>query len=314
MQLLRICLLLFAVHCMEAQPALTRASFSTSGLSNAKVLTNLYLGDFVNVTLERNGIMFKALFSQYLDAFARHCNAFLPANKVEIMRTVCAQEQTPVNRYGAAVGPTTCTQYRTEGTGLYADPVLYRADVQLESATALDSIGQVMRTMQQGNPLGSAMNTVGSVQVMANDMNSLVRINACNSTGLKRFQENVVQFALGKSPVRLEPASRQAQAGPFKDSDYTKLVEDLVFEQSRSWMMNRFVGGSVSNVIVSSRDSAGRPAVLAAQYLFNGRSRGSVKVTFTDGLPACMYFFDLPSMCRAPSSRIIAAYENGNYR
>ena len=39
-----------------------------------------------------------------------------------------------------------------------------------------------------------------------------------------------------------------------------------------------------------------------------------VTVTFTDGLPACLYFFDLPSVCRAPSSRIIAAYDGGHYQ
>ena len=326
MRLLQICFALLAVRGLPAQPPakggaeLTRAGFSTTGLSNAKVLTNLYLGDFLHVEMERNAIMFKVLYGGYLEAFARRCDAYLPANKVEMTRSVCAQEQYPVNRYGARVGPSSCVSYRTEGTGLYADPALYAAEQQLDRETALDSVGQVMRTMGQSNPLGSAMNTVNSAQVMTNDMNALVHLNACGSPGLKRFQENLKLFALGKSPIRLDGvagpsnASKAAPGAPFKDSNYTKLVEDLVFEQSKTWMMNRFVAGSVSGVAVSSRDGAGRPAKLTGRYLFNGRSQGSVVVTFTDGLPACLYFFDLPSVCRAASSRVIAAYENGNYQ
>jgi hypothetical protein len=325
MRLLQICFVLLAVRGVPAQQVkagaeLTRASFSTSGLSNAKVLTNLYLGDFLHVDLERNAIMFKVLYNNYLEAFARRCDAYLPANKVEMTRSVCAREQYPVNRYGAQVGASTCVEYRTEGTGLYADPALYAAEQQLDRETALDAVGQVMRTMTQSNPLGSAMNTLNSAQVMTNDMNALVRLNACTSPGLKRFQGNLMLFALGKSPIRLAGDATPSSPGkagpgaPFKDSNYTKLLEDLVSEQSKTWMMNRFVAGSVSSVAVSSRDAAGRPSKLVGRYLFNGRSQGSVTVIFTEGLPACLYFFDLPSVCRAASSRVIAAYENGNYQ
>jgi hypothetical protein len=307
MRLLQICLVLLVVRAVPAQTA--RAGLDTTGLSNAKVLTNLYLGDFLHVELERNAIMFKVLYNSYLEAYARRCDASLPRDKVEMTRSVCAREQYPVNRYGARVGPSTCVEYRTEGTGLYADPALYAAEQELDRATALDSVGQVMRTMTQSNPLGSALNTANAAQVMTNDMNALVRLNACAGPGLKRFQDNLMLFALGKSP-----AGKPAPGTPFKDSNYTKLLEDLVSEQSKTWMMNRFVAGSVSSVAVSSRDAAGRPAKLAGRYLFNGRSQGSVTVTFADGLPSCLYFFDLPSVCRAASSRVIAAYENGNYR
>ena len=30
-------------------------------------------------------------------------------------------------------------------------------------------------------------------------------------------------------------------------------------------------------------------------------------VDFTDGLPECMYFFDLPTTCKTPNRRIVAA-------
>ena len=68
-----------------------------------------------------------ALFRQYLEAYGRQCDAFLPANKVELTRTVCAREQYSVNRFGERVGTSSCVEYRTEGIGIYADPTLNAA-------------------------------------------------------------------------------------------------------------------------------------------------------------------------------------------
>ena len=333
MRLVLICLLLFSPHVARAQqsppapqaakPAtgiLTRASFSASGLTNEKLLTNLYAGNFVDITLERQDVMFQALYSHYLEAFGRYCDAALPPNKVEITRQVCAREQYSVNRYGARVGPSSCVEYRTEGTGLYADPVLYDTKARFEQAVGLDTMRQVFRSMNQKNPLGAAMDTLNASKAMANDMNTLVQRNPCAGPGLKRFQENLMLFAMGKQPIRLDGgdtpagASRPSLAAPFKDSNYTKLLEDLILEQSRTWVVNRYVSGSVSNVVVSSRDAAGRPATLVGRYLFNGRNQGSVTVSFTDGLPECMYFFDSPSTCRTPNRRVVAAYANGSYQ
>ena len=86
---------------------------------------------------------------------------------------------------------------------------------------------------------------------------------------------------------------------------------------NRSLRLNRYVPGSTSGVTVSSRDQFGRPSKIVGNYLFdafNGRSKGSVTVQFSDGLPQCMYFFDFPTTCRSPSRRIITAYENGRYQ
>jgi hypothetical protein len=168
------------------------------------------------------------------------------------------------------------------------------------------------------NPLGSALSTVGATQSIASDMTTLVRANACNSPALKRFQENLMLFALGKRPVRLpgSPAlsTTPASVAPAKDQNLTRLVQDLVLDQSRTWVMNRLVSGSVSNLVVSAQDAQGLPAKLNASYLYNGQSRGSVTITFSGGLPECMYFFDFPSMCRTPSRRVVDAYASGAYR
>ena len=330
MRLLPVCFLIFAVH--QAQPqqgnqpnpsssGLTRASLTTSGLTHEKLLTNLFIGDFVNIGLERSDVLFMSLYQNYLIAYGRRCDAYLPSNKVEIKQNVCAREDSKVDRYGNRIGAGTCAEYRSEGTGIYADPTLYAAKEQSGDEVGVDAIRQAFRSMAGKNPLGAALNTLGATQTIATDMSALVRVNACNSPGLKRFQDNLMLFALGKQPIRLPGATGAAPAPSrpspeilSKNQNFTKLVEDLVLDQSRTWVMNRFVNGSVSNVVVSSRDAQGHPAKVTGSYLFNGQRRGSVTISFSGGLPECVYFFDFPTTCRTPNRRLVEAYGNAAYR
>jgi len=303
------------------QPAapLTRSSFSASGLRNEKVLTDLFIGNFVDIPFNRDNLAFVSLFQDYMESYGRHCDAYLPSNKVEMTRTVCAVQETKIDRYGNRVGTGGCLSYRTEGTGIYADPAVYDAKSKLGDDAGINMMKEALQTMKQQNPLQAALNTLGETQQMASDMESVFRLNSCTSPGVKRLQENIVLFSMGKQPIVLPGTApsvapkAQISLGPFKDQNYTKLLEDLIQDQSQSWLMNRFVSGSTSNVAVSSRDSAGRPAKIIGKYLFNGRSQGSVTVSFSDGIPECMYFFDLPSTCKSPNRRIVAAYSNGGY-
>jgi hypothetical protein len=112
-------------------------------------------------------------------------------------------------------------------------------------------------------------------------------------------------------------ASATSAAGPAKEQDYKRLIDDLIAEESRAWMMNRYTPGSVTTNRVM-KDPQGRAAEVDAGYGFsNGMSGGqykaSVRVTFKDGLPECLYFSDFPTSCRAPSPRIISAFEKNQY-
>jgi hypothetical protein len=308
----------------QAAAQLSLASFSAKGLNYETELTGLYLGDFAHARLERDSIEFDTLFGSYLTAFARHCEAYLPANRVEITESVCAETETPVNIYGAPVGSSSCVRYRQQGTGLYADPDLYSAQRQVDAEAGRNMVRDTFSGMAGNNPMGTAMHTLDAATSVGNDMDSLLRMNTCASPGLKRFQDNMMRFALGQQPLRLAGGETLASIRPktspgvpFKDSNYTKLLDDLVTENSQAWMMNRYVRGSVSGVAVSSRDELGRPSKILGDYLFdgfNGRSKGSVMVQFADGLPQCIYFSDFPTTCRSPSRRIITAYENGRYQ
>ena len=343
MKLLQTCLLLLSVCTMPAQqsrqtsdpPAsqsgrldrvtpqreLTKTSLSVQGLTHAKALTGLYLGDFGNLPFNRDDTLFQALFEEYLQSFAQECTADLPADKVEMTKAVCDQERYLVNRYGARVGPSSCSHYREEGTGLYADPALYAAKTKLDAIVASNALHEALRYMSQakGDPAGPAMNILNQIQTAKADTQQLLKLNGCNSSGLKRFQHNLMLFALGKRPVPLSAGGATTGVEPVSPvggnrQNYKKLLEDLIESQSKTWLFNHYVHGSMSDVSILTVDSAGHPTKVVGHYLFNGTSPGSVTVEFSDGLPECMYFFDLPGTCRTPDHHVVAAFANGSYQ
>ncbi len=304
----------------NADVALTSSSFSASGLRNERILTDFFTGNFGDIPFNRENVAFAGLFQEYLQSYGRHCDRYLPSNKVELTQTVCAREDVRIDRFGSRIGTGTCAVYRTEGMGIYADPALHAAKTKLDDEAGLSMIKDAFQMMQQPNALGTALSALGEARSMADDMNAIFQLNSCTSPGVKRLQENIVRFSQGMQAIVLPGTVTSAvlgpppsSTGPFKDQNYSKLLEDLILDQSRTWLMNRFVPGSTSSVVVSSRDSAGRPTKLSGRYLFNGRSQGSVTLTFSEGVPQCMYFFDLPSTCKTPSRTIATAYSGGGY-
>lgn len=327
MRLVRICFMLFIVPAAlaqqsrtantstKAQAPLARSSFSASGLYYERVLIDFFAGNFADIpgTFDREKTLFGGLFRQYQEAYGRHCAAFLPPNKVELKKTVCARQQYTVNQSGERNG-SECLEYRDEGIGIYTDPAL---------EAAITKLGEE----QRGNLLKDAIITMGDqsavndLQQLPDDMDGLLKLNSCDSPGLKRFQENLLLFAMGKQPIPLSGGATSAispaqPSGPFKDQNYTRLLDDLVASQSKEWLLNRYIPGSTSDVVVLSRDAAGRPAAISGKYLFtsvNNRNTGSVTVDFSDGVPGCIYFSDAPSSCKTPDRKIVASYSSGGY-
>lgn len=216
MRLVLVCFVLFVALQGLAQQGssqqnaggLTSASFSASGLRNEALLTNLYIGNFKGIDFDRTNVLFEGLFSDYLRAYGSHCDAYLPKNKVEIKETYCEQQEYDYDRYGNRGGAKGCLSYGTRGTGIYADPTLVAAKDQLDSVAGPEMIHQAFNTMagKNGDGMSSllgALKTLGASQTITSDMDSLVGMNACPSPGLKRFQENLMLFALGKQPIVL---------------------------------------------------------------------------------------------------------------
>ena len=166
--LLRTCLALFVVAgawAQQTRPAkppqkrdapLTRSSFSAKGLHHEDDLTDFFVGNFADVTFDRGSLVFSVNCSrQYLEAYSRHCGAYLPANKVEMTRQVCADApplpSRPVDP-PPLPGTHACSTWRTVSLG-YADPALYAAKRQLDDEQAAN---QVKDLLGSKNLMGSA--------------------------------------------------------------------------------------------------------------------------------------------------------------
>ena len=211
---LRACFVLFLVAGAWAQthPAnaiqkkddsLTRDSFSAKGLHHEDDLTDLFIGNFADISFDRGSAAFSVLFEQYLEAYSRHCDAYLPANKVAMTRQECADAPSLPGQSDVHYGPSECGSWRTVSMG-YADPVLYAAKTQLNEEQRPNMLKDLLSSK---NPMAAAKDTLQ----IADDMDALVRINACNGGGLRRFQENLVLFSKGKEPIVLPGAVPQAQ-------------------------------------------------------------------------------------------------------
>ena len=105
--LLRACLALFVVmgawaqQTRPANPAPkrdsppARSSFTAKGLNHEQDLTDLFVGNFADLSFDRGSLAFSQLFETYLEAYSRYCSASLPPNKVEMTTQVCAEEPAP---------------------------------------------------------------------------------------------------------------------------------------------------------------------------------------------------------------------------
>lgn len=166
----------------------------------------------------------------------------------------------------------------------------------VERLHAGDALYNASALLFQGNAVSNATSLDQASKAAKADMIALVEMNGCTSPGLMRFQENLRLFALNKAPVRMnDQATGQSDAVDLSvNQNLEKLAEDLVFEHSKKWVMNRYQRGSVSNTVVSSKDIKGRPSEMKANYLYqgvSGKSTGSVRITFNEeGLPECLFF------------------------
>lgn len=311
----------------------TPAHFTAAGLNDEDDLVRIYSGDFQSVKLDRGGMPFMMIISGYMTDFGNECKQFLPPNKVEITQQVCndASVSPPVSRdgvhdiYGNPIRTSGCSGYHTEGTGVYADPQLYAA-VNDVTAQAQAHLVQNMLGVSTGKG-GRAANpfTIGSQlndQIVAagGEAKALISANGCGSPGLSNFQSNLIRFAKNENPVKyagaIAPTPVASPSGsPSKDTDYTRLLDDLVTDNARGWMMNRYQPGSISDPIVS-HDPKGFPVRIMARYSYSGtqgRQSGRVTLSFKDGIPDCLYFSDAPDNCRAASQRVISAYQRNAY-
>nr|WP_299342537.1 hypothetical protein [Allomuricauda sp.] len=292
--------------------------FNTDGLYYAEFYDYIFRGHFENVQIKREDMQFLMIFEQYLRTFGGQCPSSLPANKVEIMESVCAMEEVTTNGYGIETNRT-CVQWKRVGTGLYARPDLYNAKLAVERMQSADALRTTVAMITDPNAMGNSVDLMHKAKGLRNDMAQMFSLNRCNSTGVRRFEENLKAYALNEPARRMQGTSKYAEmkksGGPTGSQNFAQLINDLVADQSRTWAFNRYVPGSI-NGVTKSTDSQGRPTELRANYQykgFAGSSPGSVRITFSNGLPKCIYFFDFPQNCKSPNSSILSSYAQGEY-
>lgn len=304
---------------------LSAYELNVKGVENEKLLQKLYVGNFDDIKFKDDDIKKGIVFMSYLRSYSDYCRSALPADRIQLMTQECARGTRTINGYGAVISET-CYEYRDVPTGIFVAPIMYRTKQQLEGK-ALDDVFKLITSGfdKNKNPATGFMTGIDLLKfssAVQNDMNDLVRVNSCKSPELMQFQENIRLFVLDRQPIRLD-YDEAMFAGPKPPSDpdkqdFTELIDDLVMEDARSWMMNKYQNGSISDVTISSTDPNGNPSRIHADYIFLGgfnekKFRGSVTVTLDAGIPECLYFSDFPDRCKAPDSDIIAAYSRGDY-
>lgn len=291
-------------------------SFTAKNLNYESELTALYLGDFKHARLERNSMATTMLLTDYLNAFGRNCHAYLPANKVPITKSKCATERVTTNGWGTETGRN-CVRWVDIPTGLYADPILYNLSNRAGTKAGLDMMAKSL-----SKDMFASRTAIDDQLSLGNDMNNLVTNNKCNNAGLKRFEQNLYRFMVGESPLILPSKVtladvRSIYQADFKASiNFSGLIDDLILENSKGWMLNRYIKGSVSGVRITNKTREGLPITVVASYRYNslGKSAyGSVSLTFANERPKCLFFSDARNTCRHPSRGITNKYEKGQY-
>jgi len=292
---------------------------TTEGLYFAEFYDYIYRGHFENLDMTREDVNFLMIFEQYLRAYGKQCAQFLPVDKVEILELKCTMENVTTNGYGMETNRY-CVEWDWFGTGIYAKKDLYSAKKEVEKVHNKDGLQAALKMIADPNAIGNSVDIIHKANGLKNDMAQIFKLNECNGSAIKRFEDNLKLFALGKPSIRMDKKSKYAEmkisGGPTGSQNYTKLVNDLVADQAKTWGFNRYVNNSISNIAIGSKDSQGRPMELRASYTFKGFSNngnGSVRITFKNGLPDCIYFFDFPNNCKSPNSSLVASYAQGNY-
>ncbi len=293
--------------------------FKTLGLNNAAFFDYVYRGHFENIELDVNDSHFLMILSAYLNTFGSLCPDQLPEDKVEIMTEVCSRESVTTDGWGVEVSRY-CIAWKTVGTGIYADPKLYAAKMRLVAQQDQNALRTVMDMYTNPNAMGNSVDQIHKAKALQSDMSNFFRLNACDSKSITQFANNLLAFATQRPPVRLKGMSNYEKikilGGPSGDQNYTKLLNDILRNQSNTWAMNKYIGNSIANVREFRSQDKTQMIALKANYGFSGllgKQTGAVTVKFKDGLPDCIYFSDFPENCKKPNSTLIAKYATGKY-
>ena len=291
----------------------------TDGLYYAEFYDLIYRGHFEHIKMTRKDQEFLAIFGKYLRSYGTKCSQYLPKDKVEILELECVKERVTTNVYGAEINRY-CVEWKWDGTGIYARKDLYNAKEKLLNMESDETLASALGKLNDPNLLGNSVDALHKANGLNDDMRKFFSLNSCNSEAVKQFEENLKRFALNETSIRIDKASKYVEmkkgGGPTGAQNFEKLLNDFIQNQSKTWSFNRYVINSISSLVINTKDEKERPREISASYSysgFGGQKKGSVRVTFINGLPDCIYFFDFPQNCKTPNSSLLNSYAKGNY-
>lgn len=295
---------------------LARADLVASGLANAALFQRLFAGEMETTGMTRGDLGFAAMLNQYIEACAVRCESSLPPDRVELTRSECVTERVTRNGYGAEIDRT-CIESVDVGRGVYADPRVLAVQRSRDREFAVSTVQSVLGMVTSGEARGTMLQAVAEGTSFRKDWLALLEANGCTSPAVKRVEENLLRFARGEEAIRLPGAAAVALADqPFRESNYQQLAESLIALDATTWMFNRFVSGSVSDVEVGSRDAQGHPVRVTGRYRYSALgtpTAGQFSISFAAGAPSCVTFTDAPEMCRPVSRGAALEYRSGRY-
>lgn len=295
------------------------------GTMGGNLLGALFQGEFDQIQMGSGSWELSALVGGYINAFSSHCRAQI-AEPVELTRSVCDVER--VTKQGTVFNERevsrSCVQSHQEGTGVFAERSLHAAANARPLEQMAGSLRTVFDMMNSRNIFEQGAAKLATAKELQEASAETVTANGCTNQSLKRLRINLENFLRGNPGIQLNGTSAigvamlpAAPGQAYRDSNYERLLEDMVRASAADWAFNRYVGNSVSSVRVNARDPGGRPLRVEANYRFvglKGEQQGYVVLEFYDGRPRCLFFSDAQGDCRSPSRTIVAEYINGRYR
>lgn len=309
-------------------------AFNAKGLEHENLVTLLMQGRFAVINTSAASSMFNALYGSYLNAYAQQCAAnpkTRPKEFVEMTNLQCVQQGITTTYYRNGTFSESapyCTRWKDVPSGMFADPKMWEVKKKLDAAFLGDTYKHLFAaTKGLGLGLGVGAAVMPNVKQIAEaamarakDMKALIEMNGCDSPGLMRFQENLRLYAMNR-PFGIRPDGSTEPPIPipapgtkFEDPNYVALLEELIKSEAPSWQINKYVLKSIASPTITSRDDLGRPLDMRANYRFGGMDSvrtGSMRVTFIEGYPECLYFWDKPDSCRAPDKMVVSQYVHG---
>ncbi len=289
----------------------------TEGILEEDEILAIYNGQFQNISAQPGTMAFDLLLNSYVYEKARECTAYLPEDKVELTYQECAEEMVTRDGYGTEISRY-CVSWRTVKTGLYTTPELDAAMKVKQGPTQNSAVNMMAEMIREGDPMDFARNTMRTNKTLENDITLLFKNNKCNGNALKLFETNLLNLANGRESIssHFVPTTGAANTEiDYNSQNYASLVEDLILDQSKGWLMNRYIVNSAANVAIN-KDAQGRPSFITANYEYNGfsgKQKGSVKITFNNGKPECLYFHDYPNKCNQAAKYIVKRYQQNTY-